>query len=211
MNRSLPFSCACHGAAVIFLSCIACGGKADMEGSASAAAMDPGPAQKDAPGAQAEAGQEETGAAQHGAAAAVAYDAAAVSDATPTSASPPPTASAHGSSPCPLSVDAFCSQPNFVCPRTWASANESYRSCMQGADKVIFTSSAPCMGYEIASTLLWDNVQTVFVYDAANGALVGVTTRTGTVSQGGIQTLCAIGPQWPSACESTPGSACISH
>jgi hypothetical protein len=197
VNRSLLVLRAGHRAAAILLGCIACGGKVDVGTAASAAAMDEGRTQKDDAGVQREAPQQE--------ASAPLYDAVA------PPASEPAIIDAPGSAPCPPSVDAFCAQPNFVCSRTWASATESNGLCMQGADKVIFTSTAPCKGYEIASTLLWDNVQTVFIYEAVSGALVGITTRTGTESQGGIRTLCAIGPQWPSGCDSTPEAACMLH
>ncbi len=128
----------------------------------------------------------------------------AKADASPdASAAPNPTGSS-----CPSTVAAFCAQAGVQCSDTWAAASASNPSCTQGAYDLVFF-SGPCGGYDLAATLYWDDVQTNFVYDDATGALVGITSTTGTETQGGIHVLCSVGVPIPSADAACPGSTCL--
>jgi len=119
------------------------------------------------------------------------------------SATADPTGSA-----CPSTIAEFCAQPGVQCSDTWAAASVSNPSCTEGAYDLVFF-GGPCGAYDLAGTLYWDNVQTYFVYDDATGALVGITSTTGTESQGGIHVICSVGVPLPSSDASCPGSSCL--
>jgi hypothetical protein len=107
-------------------------------------------------------------------------------------------ASSDAESSCPSTVAAFCAQPGVQCSDTWGAASASNPSCTQGGYDLVFFGES-CGGYDLAGTLYWDDVQTYFVYDDATGALVGITSTTGTESQGGVHVVCSVGVPMPSA------------
>ncbi len=127
-----------------------------------------------------------------------------------SSASTGASSNATGSS-CPTTIAAFCAQPGVQCSDTWAAASASNPSCTEGAYDLVFFSES-CGGYDLAGTLYWDDLQTYFVYDDATGALVGITSTTGTESQGGIHVVCSVGVPTPSTdvvCSSSGGHSCL--
>jgi hypothetical protein len=118
-----------------------------------------------------------------------------------------PDASGATSASCPSTIAAFCAQPGVTCSETWAAASTSNPSCDEGAYDIVFRSGS-CGGYDLAETLLWDDVQTTFVYDDATGALVGITATMGTETQG-TQLLCSLGVPIPSVADSCSGTSCM--
>ena len=97
-----------------------------------------------------------------------------------------------GAASCPVSLDAFCSQPGVTCLRTVVEAEAAGVVGPAGVGPTAGLASPSICGTGQTLTFVSNDSETVFYYDKHQW-LVGVVTLMGGKGEGGIRVGCAIG------------------